>query len=168
MEYNYRIALLCEEGMQAVRAEDWNRVDDIASYNADMGYYMIRMYENILPLELKCRIALFHYDYLKTLDGTRVAISGYMATSSPVDGSFMFLMNLPYQNCPFCVPNTSQLSNTMEVYSKKDEPFGYTNQAIKVISTLKVADSADKPVTDKYGSGNYRMSCDLSLNGSMC
>ncbi len=31
MEYNDRIALLCEEGMQAVRAEDWNRVDDIAS-----------------------------------------------------------------------------------------------------------------------------------------
>lgn len=35
------------------------------------------------------------YDYLKTLDGTKVSISGYMATSSPVDGSFMFLMNLP-------------------------------------------------------------------------
>ena len=33
--------------------------------------------------------------------------------------SFMFLMNLPYQSCPFCVPNTSQLSNTMEVYPKK-------------------------------------------------
>jgi len=61
MEYNDRIALLCEEGMQAVRAEDWDRVDDIASYNADMGYYMIRMYENMLPLEVKCRIALFHY-----------------------------------------------------------------------------------------------------------
>ena len=55
------------------------------------------------------------YDYLKTLDGTQVTINGYMATSSPVDGSFMFLMNLPYQSCPFCVPNTSQLSNTMEV-----------------------------------------------------
>lgn len=98
------------------------------------------------------------YDYLKTLDGTQVAISGYMATSSPVDGSFMFLMNLPYQNCPFCVPNTSQLSNTMEVYSKKDEPFGYTNQAIKVVGTLKVADSADKPFTDKYGyEFNYKV-----------
>lgn len=55
------------------------------------------------------------YDYLKSLDGQTVTISGYMATSSPVDGSFMFLMNLPYQSCPFCVPNTSQLSNTMEI-----------------------------------------------------
>jgi hypothetical protein len=41
------------------------------------------------------------YDYLKTLDGKQVTINGYMATSSPVDGSFMFLMNLPYQSCPF-------------------------------------------------------------------
>ncbi len=91
------------------------------------------------------------YDYLKTLDGTQVTISGYMATSSPVDGSFMFLMNLPYQSCPFCVPNTSQLSNTIEVYSKKNEPFVFTNQAIKVVGTLEVAKSEDKPFTDMYG-----------------
>lgn len=98
------------------------------------------------------------YDYLRTLDGTQVTISGYMATSSPVDGSFMFLMNLPYQNCPFCVPNTSQLSNTMEVYSRKNEPFGYTNQAIKVTGTLEVADSEDKPFTDMYGyEFNYKI-----------
>lgn len=61
MEYNDRIAHLCEEGMQAVRSGDWDKVESIASYNADIGYYMIKMYENILPLEVKCRIALFHY-----------------------------------------------------------------------------------------------------------
>ncbi|MBE6532138.1 MAG: hypothetical protein E7676_01350 [Ruminococcaceae bacterium] len=91
------------------------------------------------------------YDYLKSIDGSKVTISGYMATSSPVDGSFMFLMNLPYQNCPFCVPNTSELSNTMEIYPKKDESFGYTSQAIKVVGTLEVADNPDEPFTDMYG-----------------
>lgn len=91
------------------------------------------------------------YDYLKTLDGKKVTISGYMATSSPVDGSFLFLMNLPYQSCPFCVPNTSQLSNTMEVYPKKGDSFGFTNQAIKVVGTLEVAPSEDQPFTDRYG-----------------
>ena len=91
------------------------------------------------------------YEYLKTLDGQRVSINGYMATSSPVDGSFIFLMNLPYQSCPFCVPNTSQLSNTMEIYPKKGESFGFTNQAIKVVGTLVVAEDPDKPFTDKYG-----------------
>ncbi len=61
MDYCDKIAFLCEEGMQAVHSGDWDKVDSIASYNADMGYYMIRMYEDLLPLELKCRIALFHY-----------------------------------------------------------------------------------------------------------
>ena len=98
------------------------------------------------------------YDYLKTLDGKTVTISGYMATSSPVDGSFMFLMNLPYQSCPFCVPNTSQLSNTMEVYPKKGDAFAYTAQAIKVVGTLEVAKDVNKPFTDKYGyEFNYKI-----------
>ena len=91
------------------------------------------------------------YDYLKSIDGKAVTINGYMATSSPVDGSFMFLMNLPYQSCPFCVPNTSQLSNTMEVYPKKGESFPFTNQAIKVTGKLKVAPSENEFFTDKYG-----------------
>ena len=91
------------------------------------------------------------YDYLKTLDGKTVTINGYMATSSPVDGSFMFLMNLPYQSCPFCVPNTSELSNTMEIYPKDGDSFDYTTQAIKVVGTLEVAEKEDEPFTDMYG-----------------
>lgn len=98
------------------------------------------------------------YDYLKSLDGTRVTISGYMATSSPVDGSFLFLMNLPYQSCPFCVPNTSQLSNTMEVYPKNGDSFAYTTQAINIVGTLKVADSEEEPFMDMYGyEFNYKI-----------
>ncbi len=91
------------------------------------------------------------YDYLKSIDGKKVTINGYMATSSPVDGSFMFLMNLPYQSCPFCVPNTSQLSNTMEVYPKTGDKFPYTSQAIKVTGKLKVAPSETEFFTDRYG-----------------
>ena len=92
------------------------------------------------------------YDYLKTLDGERVTINGYIATSSPVDGSFIFLMNLPYQSCPFCVPNTSELSNTIEVYPEDGEKFPViTNQAIKVVGTLEVAENPDEPFTDRFG-----------------
>ena len=98
------------------------------------------------------------YDYLKSIEGATVTISGYMATSSPVDGSFMFLMNLPYQTCPFCVPNTSQLSNTMETYPKKGETFAYTTQAIRVVGKLEVSESEDKPFTDMYG---YEFCCKI-------
>ena len=91
------------------------------------------------------------YDYLKSLDGQAVTINGYLATSSPADGSFIFLMNLPYQSCPFCIPNTSQLSNTIEVYPQKDEKFTYTTQAVQVVGILEVAPSPDQPFTDLYG-----------------
>ena len=90
------------------------------------------------------------YDTLKELDGKTVTINGYMATSSPADGSYLFLMNLPYQSCPFCKPNTSELSNTMEVYPKKGESFAYTTQAIRVEGTLAVADQSE-PFTDEFG-----------------
>ena len=91
------------------------------------------------------------YEYLKSLSGQPVTINGYLATSSPADGSFIFLMNLPYQSCPFCVPNTTQLSNTIEVYPKKNEKFTYTTQAVKVVGMLEVAPSEDDPFTDLYG-----------------
>jgi hypothetical protein len=91
------------------------------------------------------------YEELKELNGKTVTINGYMATSSPVDGGYLFLMNLPYQSCPFCVPNTSQLSNTMAVYAKDGDAFDYTGQAIKVTGTLVVAEEETEPFTDKYG-----------------
>ena len=91
------------------------------------------------------------YDYLKSLSGKQVTINGYLATSSPADGSFIFLMNLPYQSCPFCKPNTSQLSNTMEVYPKSGKKFDYTTQAVQVAGTLQVAEDEGKPFTDLYG-----------------
>ena len=90
------------------------------------------------------------YDYLQSLHNKQVIINGYLATSSPVDGSFIFLMNMPFQSCPFCVPNTNQLSNTMEVYPKDGKTFSYTNQAVKVVGTLVVA-PGDEPFTDLYG-----------------
>ncbi|MBO4871836.1 MAG: hypothetical protein J5496_00265 [Lachnospiraceae bacterium] len=95
------------------------------------------------------------YDYLKSINGKTVAINGYMATSSPADGSFIFLMNMPFQSCPFCVPNTTQLANTMEVYPRKGETFTYTVQAIRVTGRLVVAKDASNPFTDLYG---YRFS----------
>lgn len=80
---------------------------------------------------------------IKALDGKKVTIIGYMATLSPLSGEYMYLMNLPYQNCPFCVPNTTQLSNTMAVYAKRGEKFEFTDQAIRVTGTLNVGSYSD-------------------------
>ena len=91
------------------------------------------------------------YEELKKLDQTTVTINGYLATSSPADGSFIFLMNMPYQSCPFCVPNTSQLSNTMEVYPSEGKTFSYTTQAVAVTGKLEVAPGETEFFTDPYG-----------------
>ena len=81
---------------------------------------------------------------MEKLDGKNVTIIGYMSTLSPVSGKFMYLMNLPYQSCPFCVPNTTQLSNTMAVYAKGNEEFKFTDRAIKVTGVLEFGDYTDE------------------------
>jgi len=90
---------------------------------------------------------------INSLDGKKVSITGYMATLSPVNGKFMYLMNLPYQSCPFCKPNTTSLANTIAVYSKSGDKFDYTDQAITVTGVIEVGD-----YTDEYGyQYNYRI-----------
>lgn len=90
---------------------------------------------------------------LTALDGKTVSIVGYMATLSPLSGKFLYLMNMPYQSCPFCVPNTTQLANTMALYAPEGQTFGYTDQAIRVTGTLRIED-----YTDEYGYVyNYRI-----------
>ena len=79
---------------------------------------------------------------MKNYDGKQVSIIGYMSTLSPISGDFMYLMNLPYQSCPFCVPNTTQLSNTMAVYAKDE--FEFTDRAIQVTGVLEFGSYTDE------------------------
>ena len=81
---------------------------------------------------------------MQKLDGKTVSIIGYMSTLSPISGEFMYLMNLPYQSCPFCVPNTTQLANTMAVYAKSIEGFEFTDRAIQVTGSLEFGDYTDE------------------------
>lgn len=81
---------------------------------------------------------------MKEYDGKSVTIIGYMSTLSPISGKFMYLMNLPYQSCPFCVPNTTQLSNTMAVYAKGSDEFEFTDRAIQVTGKLEFGDYTDE------------------------
>ena len=83
---------------------------------------------------------------MEKLDGKEVSIIGYMSTLSPISGAFMYLMNLPYQSCPFCVPNTTVLSNTIAVYAKSAKGFEFTDRAILVTGVLEFGD-----YTDEYG-----------------
>ena len=81
---------------------------------------------------------------ISELSGRTVEIVGYMATVSPVNGTYIYLMNLPYQNCPYCVPNTQQLSNTIAVYAKEGSPFKFYDGPINVTGTLETGDFSDE------------------------
>ena len=83
---------------------------------------------------------------IEALAGKRVSITGYMATVSPLDGTYAYLLNLPYQSCPFCVPNTTQLANTIAVYAPRGKSFTYTEQAVRATGTMEVGN-----FTDDYG-----------------
>lgn len=92
-------------------------------------------------------------DTLTALDGKAVTLTGYMATLSPLSGEYIYLMNLPYQSCPFCVPNTQQLANTMAVYAPKGATFTYTDRPVRITGRLELGD-----FTDEYGyTYNYRI-----------
>lgn len=90
---------------------------------------------------------------IEGLKGKTVTLTGYMATLSPLDGSYIYLMNLPFQSCPFCVPNTQQLANTMAVYAAKGAKFDYTDRPVKITGRMDVGQ-----YSDEYGyQYNYRI-----------
>ena len=80
---------------------------------------------------------------LKKLDNSKVEIKGFMSMLSPLNGELIYLMNIPLQNCPFCVPNTTTLSNTIAVQGKNIE---FTAQPVKIVGDL-VFDN----FSDSYG-----------------
>ena len=83
-------------------------------------------------------------DAIKSLNGKPVTITGYMATLSPLSGAYIYLMNMPYQSCPFCVPNTNQLANTMAVYAPSGSKFEFTDRPVQINGTLRVQDRVDE------------------------
>lgn len=71
---------------------------------------------------------------LKKLENKKVTISGYFSLLTPLDGTLVYLMNIPLQACPFCLPNSNTLSNTIAVDFKTAPDF--TTEPVKVVGTL--------------------------------
>ena len=79
-------------------------------------------------------------DELKALEGKPVEMNGFMSMLSPLDGKLIYLMNIPLQSCPFCIPNTNTLSNTIAVTGKNLE---YTSKPVKIVGTMEVGNFVD-------------------------
>lgn len=82
-----------------------------------------------------------------------VSAVGYLSPVMGYDGNFGYLMNLPYQTCPYCVPSDTKITNTMAIFTKEGETIEFTEAAVVVKGTLKLED-----YTDEYGyTYGYRM-----------
>lgn len=81
---------------------------------------------------------------LEELNGEKVSITGFMATISPLQGQSIYLINMPYQNCPFCKPNTNELVNTMAVYAPENKPFVFTDVPVTITGTLELGEFNDE------------------------
>lgn len=87
---------------------------------------------------------------LEQYKGQTVKIKGFMSLLSPMDGSLVYLMNLPFQSCPFCVPNSTELSNTIAI---KGENIPFTTLPVEITGTLVFGN-----FSDSYGYVyNYRI-----------
>ena len=74
----------------------------------------------------------------------QVTMRGYMSTLSPMDGKYIYLMNLPYQSCPFCMPNTTTIVNTIAVYAPSGKTFDFYDGPIEITGTIKVGETTDE------------------------
>lgn len=80
---------------------------------------------------------------IKALNGKKVSITGYISTLSPLNGEFAYLMNMPYQSCPFCIPGTSEISNTLAIYAGNKSKIKFTDEPVTVVGTLETGDFTD-------------------------
>lgn len=81
---------------------------------------------------------------IKALNGKKVSITGYLSTLSPLNGEFAYLMNMPYQSCPFCVPGTSAITNTLAIFAGNKDKIKFTDQPVTVIGTLETGNFTDE------------------------
>lgn len=79
-------------------------------------------------------------DELKQYDGQTVKINGFMSLLSPINGSLIYLMNIPFQSCPYCTPNTTELANTIAV---KGSNITFTSLPVEITGTLVFGNFSD-------------------------
>ncbi len=80
---------------------------------------------------------------VRELDGKRVSLTGFMAIQSPLDGSFVYLTNMPLVVCPYCIPGTNTPISAIPALASPGRPIKYTEQPVTVTGVLEVGEKTD-------------------------
>lgn len=81
---------------------------------------------------------------IQALNGTTVSIRGFMAKQSPVDNSFVYLLNMPFIACPFCTINNTTKMEIISIYNENGRPVFYTESPVMVTGRLEVQQKTDE------------------------
>ena len=79
----------------------------------------------------------------KSFDGKEIEISGYMAYQSPLDESYIYLVNQPYVSCPFCAIGDITKLEIIPVYMANGSTIKYTENGVTIRGKLEVAEKVD-------------------------
>lgn len=79
----------------------------------------------------------------KNLDGKEVEMNGYMAVQSPLDESYIYLVNQPYVSCPFCAIGDITKLEIIPVYMADNSSIKYTENGVTIKGKLEVGEKTD-------------------------
>lgn len=81
---------------------------------------------------------------VSALDGATVSIKGFMAQQSPLDNSFVYLLNIPFMACPFCTISNTDTMEIISIYKENNRPVFYTQKPVMVTGRLEVQQKIDE------------------------
>lgn len=82
-------------------------------------------------------------DLALSMEGSRVAVSGFMAPPLKAESVFFVLTKMPMAVCPFCEPGTPWPDDLLAVYAKRVVAVVPFNVPIVVDGVLELGDQVD-------------------------
>ena len=79
----------------------------------------------------------------KSFDGKNIEISGYMAAQSPLDSSYIYLVNQPYVSCPFCTIGDITKLEVIPVYMANKSKINFKENGVIVQGKLEIGEKVD-------------------------
>ena len=101
----------------------------------------ININQETYTIKFKNLVAL---EELEKYENKKVQAIGFLSPISPVDGTFAYLMNMPFQTCPYCVVDDERITNTLAVFAEDGKKIEYTESVVMVVGKLKLEEYTDE------------------------
>jgi|GEM_PF-2348736 len=83
-------------------------------------------------------------DLMKSLNGKKVGIKGYMTELTPIDNRFIYLVPTAGAACPFCSADNPKYLEAIAIYPPDGKVVDFTQDALWAYGTLEVGEEVDE------------------------